>query len=98
METHDIHDFIVSTHDEISKEYARIRKRASQDPATAGDQGEENWATLLRKWLPTYFHVVTKGRILTDSGYASPQIDVLILYPSYPQILLDKKLGKYPLK
>jgi hypothetical protein len=35
---------------------------------------------------------VTKGRILTDSGYASPQVDVLVLWPSYPRILLDKKL------
>ena len=61
-------------------------------PSTAGDQGEENWATLLRKWLPNYFHIVTKGRILTDSGYASPQVDILVLYPSYPKILLDKKL------
>ncbi len=92
MEQHDIHDFVISSHDEIAKEYARIRKRASQDPGTAGDQGEENWATLLRKWLPSYFHIVTKGRILTDSGYTSPQIDLLVLYPSYPQILLDKKL------
>jgi len=92
MEPHDIHDFVISTHDEITEEYLRIRKRASQDPSTAGDQGEENWATLLRKWLPNYFHIVTKGRILTDSGYASPQVDILVLYPSYPKILLDKKL------
>jgi hypothetical protein len=35
---------------------------------------------------------VTKGRILTETGYASPQIDVLILHPSYPKILLDKKM------
>jgi hypothetical protein len=42
--------------------------------------------------LPRYFHIITKGRILTDTGYASPQIDLLVLYPSYPQILLDKKL------
>jgi hypothetical protein len=89
---HDIHDFIISSQKDIEKEYTRIQKRAVKDPGTAGDQGEENWATMLRAWLPSYFHIVTKGRILTESGYASPQIDVLVLTPSYPRILLDKKL------
>jgi hypothetical protein len=89
---HDIHEFVVSSQRAIEEEYARIRKRAAEDPGTAGDQGEENWATLLRIWLPSYFHIVTKGRILTDSGYASPQVDVIVLFPSYPKILLDKKL------
>jgi hypothetical protein len=92
MEPHDIHDFVISSQKWIEDEYARIRKRAGEDPGTAGDQGEENWASLLRNWLPSYFHVVTKGRILTDSGYASPQVDVLVLFPSYPKTLLDKKL------
>jgi hypothetical protein len=36
--------------------------------------------------------VVTKGRILSSSGEASPQIDVLVLWPSYPPFLLNKKL------
>jgi len=89
---HDIHDFIRKSQHDLQEEYVRIQKRAVEDPGTAGDQGEENWATLLKQWLPRYFHVVTKGRILTDSGYTSPQIDVLVLFPSYPQILLDKKL------
>jgi hypothetical protein len=92
MKTHDIHDFLNSSQQAIAAEYARIRKRASEDPGTAGDQGEENWATLLKGWLPSYFHVVTKGRILTESGYTSPQVDVIVLVPSYPNILLDKKL------
>jgi len=92
MAKHDIHDFLLSAQRDIEDEYKRILERASEDPGTAGDQGEENWATLLKNWLPSYFHVVTKGRILTESGYASPQIDVLILYPSYPNVLLDKKL------
>jgi hypothetical protein len=89
---HDIHDFLKKAQQSIESEYARIRKRASEDPGTAGDQGEENWAALFREWLPSYFHIVTKGRILTDTGYASPQIDILVLHPSYPKILLDKKL------
>jgi uncharacterized protein DUF6602 len=92
MTTHDIHDFVASTQRSIEEEYARIQKRVAEDPGTAGDQGEENWATLLREWLPSYFHIVTKGRILAVSGYTSPQVDVLVLVPSYPKILLDKKL------
>jgi hypothetical protein len=92
MMAHDVHDFILRSQRELQEEYVRIQKRASEDPGTAGDQGEENWATLLREWLPHYFHIVTKGRILTDSGYISPQIDILVLYPSYPNILLDKKM------
>lgn len=91
-DTHDIHDFLFSAQQEIQAEYDRIQKRAIEDPGTAGDQGEENWATLLRNWLPSYFHVVTKGRILCENDYASPQVDVLVLHPSYPKILLDKKL------
>jgi hypothetical protein len=91
-ERHDIHDFLVSAQRDIQEEYERILKRATEDPGTAGDQGEENWATLLRNWLPSYFHIVTKGRILCENGYASPQIDVLVLHPSYPKVLLDKKL------
>jgi len=89
---HDIHDFVRRSQKELQEEYDRIQKRATEDPGTAGDQGEENWATLFREWLPRYFHIITKGRILTDTGYTSPQIDLLVLYPSYPQILLDKKL------
>lgn len=92
MSQHDIHDFVISCQKDIEREYARIRRRATEDPGTAGDQGEENWASLLRSWLPSYFHIVTKGRIITESGYASPQIDVLVLHPSYPRTLLDKKL------
>ncbi len=92
MEVHDIHDFVVSSQRMIEDEYARIQKRATEDPGTAGDQGEENWASLLRLWLPSYFHIVTKGRILTESGYASPQVDLIVLMPSYPKILQDKKL------
>jgi len=89
---HDVHDFLLSAQRDIKTEYDRILKRATEDPGTAGDQGEENWATLLRNWLPEYFHIVTKGRILCENGYASPQIDVLVLNPSYPRALLDKKL------
>jgi hypothetical protein len=76
----------------MSAEYDRIQKRATEDPGTAGDQGEENWAALLRDWLPRNYEVVTKGRIISQEGDTSPQIDVLVLKSSYPKKLLNKKL------
>ena len=92
MKTNDLMDFMNSSAQDIENEYIRIQKRATEDPGTAGDQGEENWATLLRNWLPPIFQVVTKGRILSHKGIASPQVDVIILRPEYPRHLLDKKL------
>jgi len=72
-------------------EYRRIRSRAIEDPGTAGDQGEENWAELLRGWLPSNYHVVTKGRIIGPHGQSSPQLDVIILHPAYPRSLINNK-------
>jgi hypothetical protein len=92
MTTHDLLDFMQTATKEMQDEYKRIQKRSQEDPGTAGDQGEENWATLLRDWLPPAYQIVTKGRILGDTGKASPQVDVLVLRPSYPKKLLDKKL------
>lgn len=92
MPTHDLFDFLKAQTAEIAAEYERIRKRAAEDPGTAGDQGEENWATLLREWLPPTFRVVTKGRILGIDGAAGPQVDVVVLSPAYPSFLEDKKL------
>lgn len=88
---HDLHSYMQGISEEIAREYARIRSRTKEDPGTAGDQGEENWADLLRGWLPSYYHIVTKGRILNHDGKTSDQVDVLILHPSYPQKLLHEK-------
>ncbi len=90
--SHDIHDYMKQIHDEISADYQRIQKRAVDDPGTAGDQAEEDWAKLLREWLPSCFTVVTKGRIIGYSGIVSPQIDVLVLSESYPSKLHSKKI------
>ena len=89
---HDLHDFMRQISVEMSAEYDRIQKRATDDPGTAGDQGEENWAELLRDWLPRSYEVVTKGRIISQEGYTSPQIDILVLKSSYPKKMLNKKL------
>ena len=90
--THDLHDFMRQLGQEMAAEYNRIQKRALEDPGTAGDQGEENWAELLRGWLPRTYEVVTKGRIISADGRTSPQIDVLVLKDVYPENLLNKKL------
>lgn len=77
---------------EMGSEYDRIYARAAEDPGTAGDEGEENWARLFREWLPPSYHVETKGRLISHDGRMSPQIDVVILKPAYPRKLLEKKI------
>ena len=83
---------MVQIQDWMSAEYERISKRATQDPGTAGDEGEENWAELLRGWLPSNYNVVTKGRIIGHDGRTSGQIDVIVLKGTYPRELINKKM------
>lgn len=90
--TNDLVEFLRRETNGLAQEYERIQRRVKEDPGTAGDQTEENWASILRLWLPTYYPIVTKGRILGRDGRASPQVDVLVLSPAYPRALLDKKL------
>ena len=90
--SHDLYDFMQQLSDEMAAEYDRIQKRATEDPGTAGDQGEENWAELLRGWLPSTYKVVTKGKIISQDGSTSPQVDVLVLKDIYPEKLINKKL------
>lgn len=92
QKSHDLYDFMHQISNEMAAEYNRIQMRATEDPGTAGDQGEENWAELLRDWLPRTYEVVTKGRIISQEGVTSPQIDVLVLKGEYPKRLLNKKL------
>jgi len=92
QKTHGLYDFMRQISDEMSAEYNRIQMRATEDPGTAGDQGEENWAELLRDWLPLTYEVVTKGRIISQESVTSPQIDVLVIKGSYLKKLLNKKL------
>ncbi|MEZ5969145.1 MAG: DUF6602 domain-containing protein [Hyphomonas sp.] len=89
---HDLASFVSEFNQKIEQDYLQIRKRVSEDPGTAGDQAEETWAQLLKKWLPSSYHVVTKGRVLGMSGQASPQLDIVVLSPSYPVGLMEKKL------
>lgn len=88
---HDLFAHMDSVKKEMANEYMRIQKRSKEDPGTAGDQGEENWADFFRGWLPANYHVVTKGRIIDAKGKSSPQVDILILHPSYPKKLHNSK-------
>lgn len=92
MPKNELFDYMASATKQMAERYELIRRRRSEDPGTAGDRGEENWAELFRDWLPQYFHVETKGRILNHEGRTSPQVDVLVLSPSYPKQLLKEKL------
>lgn len=76
---------------QIADDYQMIERRATEDAGTAGDQGEINWMELLKGWLPASYHVATKGRILFHNGVSSPQMDVVVLKPSYPTRLLNEK-------
>lgn len=91
MSLNDLFDYMRNATHQMQSEYERIQKRAVEDPGTAGDNGEENWAELLRRWLPKSYHVVTKGRIMNTKGECGPQVDVLVLSPSYPEALLGRK-------
>ena len=90
-ENHELFTFMRDATLQMESDYEQIQKRAIEDPGTAGDQGEKNWATLLSRWLPPSIRVVTKGRILSDQGEAGPQVDVLLLSPVYPPALFDQK-------
>jgi hypothetical protein len=90
--TNDLIDYMREATRQIAEDYRQIQKRATEDAGTAGDQGEENWKGLLKRWLPAGYYVETKGRVMFPDGRCSRQMDVLVLKPSYPPGLLDKKL------
>lgn len=88
---HDLLSFLAQETDRLAAEYERLTPRVPEDPGTAGDQTEENWARLLREWLPPALHVSTKGRIVSNQGKMSGQVDIVILSPSYPPGLRNAK-------
>lgn len=89
---HELTTFMQQDAAELKSEYDRIHAISAEDPGTAGDEGEEIWAEVLRNWLPESYQVVTKGRLLAADGSRGPQMDILVLRPGYPRRLLNKKL------
>ncbi|MDW6061534.1 DUF6602 domain-containing protein [Streptomyces sp. FXJ1.4098] len=92
MAAHEVESYVRQATRKIQDEYERISARSAEDPGTAGDEGEENWAEVLRDWLPSSVHVVTKGRLLCADGSTSHQVDVLVLSENYPAGLLKNKM------
>lgn len=92
MAIHEVESYVRQATRKIQYEYERISARATEDPGTAGDEGEMNWAEILRQWLPSSVHVVTKGRILCADGSSSRQVDVVVLSENYPAGLLENKM------
>lgn len=91
MERHDFFKLMGATNESLANDYRRIRQRSLDDPGTAGDQAEEDWAKVFRNWLPANYPIITKGRILFEDGTSSPQVDILVLKPSYPLALRHEK-------
>lgn len=89
---HVLLNFMERIQREMSENYKTIRMISGADPGTAGGQGEENWAELLRGWLPDKYTVETGGRIIGHDGHTSPQVDVIVLKDTYPKKWLGQKL------
>jgi hypothetical protein len=73
--------------------YSQISASDSVESSAPCNSGApENWAELLRHWLPSGYHVRTKRRVLTSQDKATSQVDIVVLSPSYPQGLLATNL------
>lgn len=88
----ELHDFIQQQSDEMAAEYNDIQEQENENLTNTGGGGGENWAKLLRGWLPSTYEVVTKGRIINRDGRISQQVDVLVLNSAYPKKLMGKDL------
>ena len=87
--SHNLHHFMRQQQRRILDDYQYIRKEMDDNRSNAGDQGEENWAKLLRDWLPRTYKIVTRGQIIGQDGNLSPQVDVLVLKGAYPKRLIE---------
>lgn len=88
--SHNLHHFMRQQQRRMLENYQYIREKMDDNRSNAGDQGEENWADLLRGWLPRTYEIVTRGQIIGQDGNLSPQVDVLVLKSVYPKQLIDE--------
>lgn len=86
---HDLRQFFAKADAEIASDYERIRSKSRQDPGSAGDEGENVWQQLLKRWLPPSYHIAKKGQVIFPDGSLSPQVDLVVLKPGYPEGLRD---------
>src|SRR6185369_14151226 len=89
--SHDLWRFWEEANRRISVQYQRVQHRVSGQPNTTGEQGESDWGTILRDWLPSGYEIVTRGRLIYNDGETSPEVDLLVLRPGYPKAMLDYK-------
>ena len=85
-------DYNPQRNDERSVECDNVQEKAIEDLIHTENQGERSWAKLLRGWLPSTYEVVTKGRIISQDGRISQEIDVLVLKRASSKKVLSKNL------
>lgn len=87
-----------SNHVDLSKLFEGLQKemlvkletkKGVSHPTTKGDASELNWINVLKKYLPTRYHV-DKGHILDSNGNLSEQIDVVIYDRHYSPFLFNE--------
>ena len=76
----------------MATEYNNIQEQTLEDLTDTEGNGREDWVKLLRGWLPSSYEVVTNGRIISQDGCMSPQVDILVLKSAYPKELMDRDL------
>jgi hypothetical protein len=91
LRSHDLWQFWKEANARIVAQYEKLRQRAAKQPNTVGDQGEHDWKHLLEQWIPRSYKMVTKGRLLFEDGQTSPELDLIVLKPAYPEGMLGHK-------
>jgi len=86
------HVWLARLEAEIQNSYDDLYCTVRQgDPQKAGHMSEEVWLSLLQKWLPEYYPIVTRRYIVSETDEPdSGETDILILNPSYPAPLREK--------
>jgi hypothetical protein len=58
MKKHDFFNLMGAVKESLARDYDRTRARSRDDPGTAGDQAEEDWAAIFRNWFPANYTVI----------------------------------------
>jgi hypothetical protein len=80
----------------ISSQRRHLRNFSKLNPSSVGSRGEEVWIKFFELFLPDGYTVVQTAHLIDRDNAGSPQIDILILKPGYPKIMINE--GYYPLE
>lgn len=88
------HKYLKRATSAMAEDYVEIRDKLSGNPKKIQESGhktEELWATLLKKWLPPSYKVVTRKYIVSEvlDDENLKETDLIVLNPSYPPALSD---------